>query len=649
MAEIEDLDSDLLPFGCSPLHVVANSGDVKSLRLLLQSCSQNVDVFDRHGRTPLAVALQNGRFHAAQVLIEAGASLEASFDGVCSISKVLSTAPFCGFLETLIKGGVFVSLNPDFHVPLVHSAAYDGRTPFLQKLLDSYEIDVNSYDDLGQTPLHYASRRNKSDCVEILLKFGANAMLVNHQGSTALHLACIGGHLDVVTHLLQDCDVAKLINAQDLQGRTPLHIALHYKKLELFDYIMSNFRHSLDFSLCDDSGESIPALLYVLKTNSRFAPEYRKTLHIIGSEEASWILFEGVSQNNLGLVRHSIASGAIVDCVDYMQQTPLLLASKIASLEVIETLINAGADPNVADTGGKTAMQYACELGHLDIASYLLSLEQLDLNQFSDGYNNPLTTELLSSLIEHIRDYPSRKPKNWKKWLTLACKNPSIPINLFDQLVSVICPNNWIECLTSHEPFCESDDDVRTRSPYTTKRLPQLPVLVDRADGHKRASQVYNTLKSKRMPLKKRKQLAKKIGGAFACMRQRAPPKIFTSCFRKQPHEFNHNIPFHCHFKMINVYPVHEAALHKCTAVLEYILSNAREHSMSLLKQLLMETKNNCCQTVAEIIARQYQVFKETVLKLNIREVVFNAVSNIWALHQNYSKSLLHYIASKGK
>ena len=100
---------------------------------------------------------------------------------------------------------------------------------------------------------------------------------------------------------------------------------------------------------------------------------------------------------------------------------------------------------------------------------------------------------------------------------------------------------------------------------------------------------------------------------------------------------------------MKNVYPVHEAAVHKCTVVLEYILSNAREHSMSLLKQLVVETKNDCGQTVAEIIAQQYQTFQETVLKLNIDEVVFNAVSDMWPLYQNYSKSLLHYIASRGE
>ena len=657
MIEIETLDGDLLPSGCSPLHVVANSGDVKSLKLLLHSRSVDVDVLDRHGRTPLTVALQNGRFDAAQVLIESGASVGVCFDDVNTISEVLTTTRFCGFLETLIKEDVFIPLSPVSLEPFVHSAAYDGEAEYLQKLLDRYKIDVNSFDNLGQTPLHYASRRNNTDCVEILLKFGANAMLTNPQGSTALHLACIGGHQDVVSLLLQDwvvADIADLINAQDSQGRTPLHIVLYYKKLELFDHLITNFRHILNFTLFDDSGYTIPALTYTVKVDSRFGPDYRKILHILSSEEACWLLFEGVVQKDLELVQHSIANGATVDCLDYMQQTPLLLASKVGDLEIIEALIIAGANPNVCDAGGKTALQYACELGRFDIANYLLSLEQLNLTLFFNRYNNPLTPELLASLIEHIEGHLSRKPRNWRKWLALSSRNPSIPINLFNQLVSTICPNDWVERLAYQETL--DCDDSRTHMPATKHHRQVLQVLTDEESEHKQVSQVYDKLRCKRMSLRKRKQLAKKIGGQFACMRQRLPTKIFTSCTAKQPSDFvhktTHNIPFHCHFKRDfkkMLYPVHEAARYGHTVALEYFLSNIKQHSLSLLKQLLVETRDDCGQTVAEIIAQQYQAFQETVVKLDIGEVVLSAISDIWPLCTDYSTSLLHYIVSGGK
>ena len=657
MADIEDLDSTLLPLGSSPLHVVVKSGDIKSLKLLLHSRSIQVDLLDHHGRTPLGVALQNGRFDAAQVLIESGASLEVSFDSVkgLAIAQVLAAPCFYLFLETLIQNDVFISLNTDLFVPLMHSAAYDGRASFLQKLLESYEIDINSKDNLGQTALHYASRRNNVDCVEILLKFGANVMVPNPQGSTALHLACIGGHLDVVIQLLQDwvADVAEVINVQDSQNCTPLHTVLYNKHLKLFEYLTSNYSSSFNLDLFDDSGYTIPALLFVLKFDPRFITEYSKISCILSTEEASWLLFKGVAQNDLELVSWSITNGAKVDCMDYMQQTPLILASKLGYLEVFKTLIDGGADPNVCDAGGKTPLQYASELYHVDVVNYLLSLEHFDPTPFFSRYKDPLTMELLASLIDYIASHPSRKPKNWKKWLTLAVRNQDVPLDSFSQLVSLICPYNWVECLVSRE--VEGDNDSITHV-QSIKSLPQmLPVLVDGEDVDKRKVQVYQELRSKRMPLKKRKQLAKKIGGSFACMRQRVPCKMFMSCTQKRSHgprskTAAHGRPFHFHFNATTTYyPVHEAAAHGNASVLEYFLSNVRESSMSLLKQLIVETKNSCGQTVAEIIAQKFHTFHETVVKLNIGEMVMNAVCDIWPLHFNYSGSLLHYVVSGGE
>ena len=609
MAEIEELDSELFPLGSSPLHIIANSEDIKSLKLLLEShaSKSQVDLLDHHGRTPLAVALQNGRFDAARVLIESGASLQVGFDNTAVLAAILATAPYCPFLETLIEADVFMSLNPSLLAHLAHSAAYDGRATVLLKLLGNYEIDVDFKDNLGQTALHYASRRNNSDCVDTLLKYGANIVLRNPQGSTALHLACIGGHLHVIALLLQDwvvADVAQLLNAQDSHGRTPLHIVLHYKKLEVFEYIMSNYSSCLNLALFDDTGYTIPALLFTLKVDSRFATEYKTITFILSTEEASWLLFEGVAEDNLELVNRSIASGAIIECMDHMQQTPLLLATKRGSFEVFMTLLVAGADPNATDQGRKTPLHYAYELGHLEIASHLLLLEHLDLTLFFDGYNGPLTTELLVPLIDHMTKHPSRRPKNWRKWLTLAARNVNIPINVFSQLVSVICPYDWVERLPSQQVSSDDKDITHVSQPVRQT----LPLLVDGNNEDKRTVQVYRTIRSQRTPLKELRRIAKGIGGAFGCMRQRIAPYIFTSGTPKNsvgPNTKSRPFQFHFEKKAMTTFdPVHEAARHGNTAVLEYLLSNVRQSSVSLLKQLVIETRDSCGKTVAELLSQ---------------------------------------------
>ena len=657
MAEIKELDSELFPLGCSPLHVVANSGDTKSVKLLLESSTSKtqIDTLDSHGRTPLAVALQNGRFDVARVLIESGASLQLGFYNIPVSEALLATVPYCTFLETLIEADLFISLSPSLLAHLVHAAAYDGRATFLLKLLGSYEIDIDSKDNLGQTALHYASRRNNLDCAETLLQYGANVMVTNPQGSTALHLACIGGYLNVIPLLLQDWvvpDIAQLLNAQDLQGRTPLHNALYCRKLDLCEYLISNYSSYLNLALYDNTGYTTPTLLFMLKICSRFSPEYRMVTCILSAEEASWLLFEGVAQNDLDLVNRSISSGAMVECMDHMQQTPLLLAAKLGGFEVLRTLLAAGANPNATDHGRKAPLHYASELGHLDIASCLLSLEHLDLAFFFDGYDSPLTTELLILLIDHMSNSPSRRPGNWKKWLTLVAGNVNIPVSVFSQLVAVICPYDWVELLPSQQPLQQPMAGIQE----TTQPVKQLlPILVDRKSKDKHTVQIYQKLRSQRMPLKERRRAAKEIGGAFSCMKQRTAPKALASYMAK------HSVgptgkcalekPFQFHFRKNDTttfYPVHEAARYGNIDVLQYLLMNARESSQSLLKQLIVETRDSYGLTVAELLAQHYSVYREMIIKLNTSELVMNTVSDIWPLQFDYMESLLHYIVSGG-
>ena len=71
-------------------------------------------------------------------------------------------------------------------------------------------------------------------------------------------------------------------------------------------------------------------------------------------------------------------------------------------------------------------------------------------------------------------------------------------------------------------------------------------------------------------------------------------------------------------------------------------------YSQSLLKQLIVETRDSYGLTVAELLAQHYSVYREMIIKLNTSELVMNTVSDIWPLQFDYMESLLHYIVSGG-
>ncbi|KAI0067813.1 ankyrin [Artomyces pyxidatus] len=63
------------------------------------------------------------------------------------------------------------------------------------------EIDVNAKDEYGYTALHLASDRGNRAAVEVLLKAGADKSQQDVDGYTAVELAKIAGHSDIVALL----------------------------------------------------------------------------------------------------------------------------------------------------------------------------------------------------------------------------------------------------------------------------------------------------------------------------------------------------------------------------------------------------------------------------------------------------------------
>ena len=55
--------------------------------------------------------------------------------------------------------------------------------------------------------------------------------------------------------------------------------------------------------------------------------------------------------------------------------TPLLLAAQVGRSDILEALLNAGADINAEDVAARTALHIAAAEGHLEASRFLLSRE----------------------------------------------------------------------------------------------------------------------------------------------------------------------------------------------------------------------------------------------------------------------------------
>ena len=80
--------------------------------------------------------------------------------------------------------------------------------------------DLEARGEYGSTPLHRAAIGGHVDAITALLEAGADPKARTEGGSTPLHWAAIGGHADAITALLE---AGADLEARSEGGTTPLH------------------------------------------------------------------------------------------------------------------------------------------------------------------------------------------------------------------------------------------------------------------------------------------------------------------------------------------------------------------------------------------------------------------------------------------
>ena len=110
---------------------------------------------------------------------------------------------------------------------------------------------INQKDQVGRTPLHYASCFCKPECTKILLENGANVQEKTIYGRTPLHTASAYGSTECVKILLESEEI--ILNEKDEDGWTPLHHAARFNNIGCVNLLL-NKGH--DLSIKENKGKT---------------------------------------------------------------------------------------------------------------------------------------------------------------------------------------------------------------------------------------------------------------------------------------------------------------------------------------------------------------------------------------------------------
>ncbi len=258
---------------------------------------------------------------------------------------------------------------------LLHLAAKKGQVEHLCRLLDCGEhVDSLLPKPLykhKETPLMLAARFNEEDVVEFLVERGASLEMQDAKGNTALHHAAMGGKVRLMLRLIE-------LGANVLKVNRGLASALilavengHTEAVRLL------LEHGADAKEVNYKGES-PLMLAAQKGHMHI-------IHLLLTNGEN--LSEGDKEGRLPL--HYAAEGDQTDVVKFIlekngnifaktlgEDTLLHLATR---LELVQYLVEQGADIHARNSHARTPLHAAAEKGQSDTISYLLN-QGADIN-----------------------------------------------------------------------------------------------------------------------------------------------------------------------------------------------------------------------------------------------------------------------------
>ncbi len=306
----------------TPLHIASDTDNIEIVRLLLGK-GANVNLLDYKKQTPLHCS---SKIEVIKLLLSKGANVNAIDKSGKTPLSIAVRHERNEIARYLIDNGAV--LNND--QSLLQYAVYDNNYEMCSYLLKK-GLDVNNNNYKYQmTPLHVALENRRIDfkIIDLLINSGADLNKEAKNGITPIFLALGKNKQDIINLLVKK---GADINKKNALGNTPLHSACK-EGLGGIDPLIKN-----------------GAELNVLNN------KHETPLHV------------AVRSRKFDSIKKLIKLKININAKNIYGETPLIILlkynrySRRKEPDIAEILIKSGADINLKDNIGKTAIDYAKE------------------------------------------------------------------------------------------------------------------------------------------------------------------------------------------------------------------------------------------------------------------------------------------------
>lgn len=349
----------------TPLMIASQKGKVSCLKSLLIRCKDLVHDFDNEGKTALTHAAIEGKVASLEALIQSGSDvnfiptepeqpISSDFEGKSRLKRART--------NYLVK-----------KTPLMF-ASQNGHLNVVVKLIE-HGANINQISLNEETALTCAVYKDHVKCVEVLIKAGADINFRFSGSVPVVLLAACNNHMNCVEYLVK--------KGADVKGLQLLHKVLGHQDHDRLVRLL--LRKGVDANA--KTWEGVTPLMIAAKNG------HLKSLKVLLSKKVEIdLLYDN----------------------DFKNRSALMLAASKGNKDCLNCLINKGANVNLANNKGLTALSEACRKGNLDCVTALLA-QGAEINPQNKNIEKPLVaafdsdkTDMVYWLLDHGADINDR-------------------------------------------------------------------------------------------------------------------------------------------------------------------------------------------------------------------------------------------------
>nr|XP_008191477.1 PREDICTED: transient receptor potential cation channel subfamily A member 1 isoform X2 [Tribolium castaneum] len=326
--------------------------------------------------------------------------------GICLMTespfRILRVAE-CGNLETFQRlyfaDPTRLSIKDSRGRTAAHQAAAKNRITILQFIL-SQGGDLNNQDNAGNTPLHVAVEHESLDAVDFLLQAGVKTNILNDKKQAAIHLVTELNKVSVLEVMGKHKDKIDILQGGE-HGRTALHIAAIYDHEECARILISVFdacpRRPCNngyYPIHEAAKNASSKTLEIFLQWGESRGCTREEMISFYDSEGNVPLHSAVHGGDIKAVELCLRSGAKISTQQHDLSTPVHLACAQGATDIVKLMFKMQPEEKLpclasCDVQKMTPLHCAAMFDHPEIVEFLIN-EGADINPMDKEKRSPL-------------------------------------------------------------------------------------------------------------------------------------------------------------------------------------------------------------------------------------------------------------------